>query len=79
LKHIIKRIIIPFDINLADLESRVKDVEKIESTINNIHSNNPYVGLNPLHVVPINQTNILGNNDDTTFFEYYKLETNNII
>jgi hypothetical protein len=68
-----KEIVIPFDIHLGNIESRLKDVEDIDSTINNIHSNNPYVGLNPLHVIPINETVIPGNNDDTTFFEYYKV------
>jgi hypothetical protein len=53
-----KEIVTPFDIDLENIESRLKDVENIKSTINNIHSNNPFVGLDPLHVVQINQTNI---------------------
>jgi hypothetical protein len=72
-----KEIVIPFDIDLGNIESRLKDVEDIKSTVNNIHTNNPYVGLDPQHVVSINQTNIPGNNDDTTFFEYYELLNGN--
>jgi hypothetical protein len=68
-----KEIVISFDIDLGNIESRLINVENIKSTINNIHSNNPYVGLDPLHVVLINVTVIPGNNDDTTFFEYYKV------
>jgi hypothetical protein len=67
-----KEIVIPFDIDLINLERRLKDVENAEISISDIHSNNPYVGLDPLHIVSVNQTNIPGNNDDTTFFEYYK-------
>jgi hypothetical protein len=46
-----KEIDIPFDMDLGNLESRLADVEDIDSTINNIHNDNPYVGLDPLHVV----------------------------
>jgi hypothetical protein len=65
--------------DLGNIESRLVDVEDIVPTINNIHNNNPYVGLDPLHIVSPNQTNLPGNNSDGTFFEYYKLEINNVI
>jgi hypothetical protein len=68
-----KEIVIPFGIDLTDLEERLTIIENAEISISEIHSNNPYVGLDPLHIVSVNQTNIPGNNDDTTFFEYYKV------
>jgi hypothetical protein len=66
-------IIILFGIDLTDLEKRLTIIENAEISIGDIHSNNPYVGLDPLHIVSVNQTNIPGNNDDTTFFKYYKV------
>jgi hypothetical protein len=74
-----KEIIIPYDTDLGNIESRLSDVEDIDSIISNIHSSNPYVGLDPPRIVSPQQTNLSGNIGDGTFFEYYKLEINNII
>jgi hypothetical protein len=63
-----KEIVIPFNKDLGNIESRLADVEDIDSTIKNIHNNNPYVGLDPLHIVSPNQTNLPGNIGDGTFF-----------
>jgi hypothetical protein len=66
-------IIIPLDTDLTDLEERLTIIEDAEINIGDIHSNNLYVGLDPLHEVFLNQTNLPGNNNDKIFFEYYKV------
>jgi hypothetical protein len=57
-----KEIVIRFGMDVGNIESRLVDVEDIESTINNIHNNNPYVGLDLLHVLSPTQTNLPGRN-----------------